>query len=189
MDFSRFPTALTASSTACLLLRHNLCISIAYFLSDCIAIVVSVMDLWQLYLFHHVTSLAALFAIVFGGCDAYLVPCACFFVVESTIMPMQVSYVLEFLQLDQGSFARVICGASRHLVFWIWIVARNIPPAFLTYSAVWVPSHNSPSYCPYTTVGCGVGITLFCWGVFASAILPGYLKKRSMAPALDDKRD
>jgi hypothetical protein len=179
LDWSTFPTNLPAGVSTVLILRHSLCFSCGYFASDCIAIVVSLMEMWPLYLFHHITSMTALIAVVFGGCDAYLVPCACFFIVEWTTFSLQTVFWLEFFHLHKRGVGRQVCGAARHATFWLWMASRNVPPAFLTYTAfvkAMNPEPSQPPFCAWPCVGAGVGIMLFCWGVFFGAILPSYLK-------------
>ena len=160
--------------------RHSLSISIGYFASDTLLILASFMDLWPLYVFHHFISLLATCLTVFGNCDAYLTSVACFFIVEFTTFSLQGCYWLENLKLEkQPGLFKSLYNVCRQLTFWLWVAFRNIPPMFLTYVGYVVatnPVEGQPSYCAIPCVGAGVGITLFCWGVFASAIYPAYVK-------------
>lgn len=166
-------------------LERNMCISAGYFLYDFIIIVWSKMDLWQIYVFHHVAALWPLLSVLFNGCQNYTFFGTGFFFVEMTIMPLQFVHWCETLKKPD----HLLTKFGYHATFWLWIPFRLVLPVYMTYNGIGVVMQQDSSVgfwqCKVPVGQGGASIWAFCWLIFFVHIGPGYVKRvfRGEAPA------
>jgi hypothetical protein len=158
-------------------LERNMCISAGYFLYDFCVIVISKMDLWPLYIFHHLAALWPLLSVLFNGCQNYTYFGSGYFFVEMTIFPLQLVHWGETLKHPNSWWVSL----GYHVTFWLWIPFRLVLPVYMTYNGVGVvmPQDDTVGFwqCKVPVGQGGVNIWLFCWLVFFAHIMPAYVKR------------
>jgi hypothetical protein len=176
-------------------LERNMCISLGYFSYDLMVVLVSKMDLWQLYVFHHLAAGWPLVMVLFGGCQNYTFFGSGFFFVEMTIWTLQTVHWMETLKMAEHWLTKL----AYHLTFWMWIPFRLVLPVYMTYNGVLVVMQEDDSVgfwqCKVPVGQGGFSIWFFCWLVFFAHIGPGYYRrifqgkqpKREPAPAIKER--
>ena len=158
-------------------LERNMCISAGYFLYDLTVVLASRMDLWQIFVFHHVAALWPLLFVLFGGCENYAFFGSGYFFVEMTILPLQLVHWCETLKKPNSWIAAL----GYHLTFWLWLPFRLVIPVYMTYNGIGVVMQGDDTVgfwqCKLPVGQGGVAIWAFCWLIFAAHIGPGYYKR------------
>lgn len=156
------------------LLQFSLCWSTGYFLYDWALIFKSGMKMWQVFLFHHTVALYPLLMLLFGGCEEMTLPINCMFIVEVTIVPMQLFHWFEQLGWTKNALFKF----APHAVFFLWIPARNFAPQYILYRCAYdlFPFDENGATCVVPAALGAAGISLFCWALFFVGIVPAYRK-------------
>merc|ERR1711916_66026 len=127
--------------------------------------------------YHHISALAPLFMVLFGGCETYTFFGSGYFFVEMTILPLQIVNWFETFKRPDHWMSSV----AYHITFWLWVPFRTIFPVWITYQGIGVVMQvddvNGFWQCKVPVGYGGMAIWTFCWLVFFAHVLPAYIKR------------